>query len=328
MVIYTRTDSLGNILESVSRDSLYASYLWDKAGVHPTMIAKNARNSFRQETVTMNHSTDGLIDYNQVPDPTIPVATLVTSYPGTLTLDIGITDGQDWGVTLSITGVGTVMLGSHGISGNAFNALTAYRNAPSHAVIPLPAGSYPLYVADAQHFFEGGDVQDEAPELAYEIAWTTDSLSTSGYDDVFHEDFEPETVQPGASQVGFHSYGYHTGGNYTFELFTDPDKHYILDYRIRQNNGAWQYVRSDLNYSANGSHTITLGSAKLDEVRVYPADSEVESYTWDNAGNLLSRTDSRGVTESYQYDGLGRLVGIYDNAGKKVEGYQYNYQNR
>ena len=63
-------------------------------------------------------------------------------------------------------------------------------------------------------------------------------------------------------------------------------------------------------------------------MRVYPADSEVESYTWDNVGNLLSRTDSRGVTESYRYDGLGRLVGIYDNAGKKVEGYQYNYQNR
>jgi YD repeat-containing protein len=34
------------------------------------------------------------------------------------------------------------------------------------------------------------------------------------------------------------------------------------------------------------------------------------------------------VTESYRYDGLGRLVGAYDNEGKKVEGYEYNYQNR
>ena len=328
MVTYTRTDSLENILESVSRDSLYSSYLWDKAGVHPEMIAKNARNSFRKHTVTINHSTDGLIDYDQVPDPTVPVATLVTSYPGTLTLDIGSVDGQDWGVTLSITGAGTVMLGSHGISGNAFNALTDYRNTPSRAVIPLPVGSYPVYLVDVQHFFEGGDVQDEAPELTYEIAWTTETLSTVGYDDVFHEDFEPETVQPGASQAGFHSYGYHTGGNYTFDLFTDPDRRYILDYRIKQNNGAWQYVRSNLTYSANGNHTIQVGTAKLDEVRVYPADSDVESYTWDKAGNLLSRTDSRGVTESYRYDGLGRLVGIYDNEGKKVEGYQYNYQNR
>ena len=63
-------------------------------------------------------------------------------------------------------------------------------------------------------------------------------------------------------------------------------------------------------------------------MRGCPADSDVESYIWDESGNLLSRTDSRGVTESYRYDGLGRLTGVYDNDGNKVEGYQYNYKNR
>ncbi len=53
-----------------------------------------------------------------------------------------------------------------------------------------------------------------------------------------------------------------------------------------------------------------------------------ETYTWWPDGNLRSRTDARGVTESYVYDGLGRLTGVYDNEGNKVEGYQYNYKNR
>ena len=42
----------------------------------------------------------------------------------------------------------------------------------------------------------------------------------------------------------------------------------------------------------------------------------------------MERTDGRGITESYTYDALGRLSGVYDNNGDKVEGYEYNYKNR
>jgi YD repeat-containing protein len=322
-VIYSRTDSLGNILESVSRDGVHSAYLWNKSGVYPEMVARNAN---RKEFRTVNHSEEGVLDYMISEGPTNPIETFVITGPGTLILDLGTTAGQDWGITLEVTGIRTVALGSHGIQENVNNALEDYVNASSHAFIPLPAGSHSVCILEAVNYFSGGDPEEEAPELEYTLTWDTETVT--GYDDVFHEDFEPDTVQSGASQVGFHSYGYYTGGNYTFELDTDPDKQYILDYRIKQNNGAWQYVRSNLTYSANGNYTIQVGTAKLDEVRVYPADSEAESYTWDAAGNLLSKTDARGVTESYEYDGLGRLVFIRDNDGNYVEHYEYNYQNR
>lgn len=322
-VIYSRTDSLGNILESVSRDGVHSAYLWNKSGVYPEMVARNAN---RKEFRTVNHSEEGVLDYMISEGPTNPIETFVITGPGTLILDLGTTAGQDWGITLEVTGVKTVALGSHGIQENVNNALEDYVNASSHAFIPLPAGSHSVCILEAVNYFSGGDPEEEAPELEYTLTWDTETVT--GYDDVFHEDFEPDTVQSGASQVGFHSYGYYTGGNYTFELDTDPDKQYILDYRIKQNNGAWQYVRSNLTYSANGNYTIQVGTAKLDEVRVYPADSEAESYTWDAAGNLLSKTDARGVTESYEYDGLGRLVFIRDNDGNYVGHYEYNYQNR
>ena len=77
-----------------------------------------------------------------------------------------------------------------------------------------------------------------------------------------------------------------------------------------------------------GSATIGGPGVTVDQVRVYPTDAAVESYTWDSQGNLLSRTDGRGVTESYVYDVLGRLIGVNDNNGNKVEGYEYNYKNR
>lgn len=327
-VAYSRTDSLANILESVDRSGVYSTYLWDKTHVYPEMITKNARNTFREEIALVNHSDDGLLAYDLSTDPTTALETFVMPVDGFLTLDLSTSDGQDWGITLSISGVGTIMLGSHGIQTNASNSLQNYVNALSHVVVPLSSGSHSVYVLEAVSQFSPGDVQEEIPELAYSLSWNTESVTTYGNDDVFHEDFEPEVIPSGATMDGFHSYGYHSGGNYTFALFTDPNKRYILDYRAKSNNGAWQYIRSELTYSADGKHTIPVSSGRIDEVRVFPADSNVESYTWDNAGELLSRTDARGVTESYCYDRLGRLIGVYNNDGKKEEGYQYNYQNR
>ena len=210
------------------------------------------------------------------------------------------------------------------------NSLPGYANAPSHVVLPLSAGTHSVYVLEAASQIADGGEQEENPDLEYTLSWTTVTITPTGCDEVFHEDFEPAVAPPGAAKEGFHSYGFHSGGNYTFELVTDPDKRYILDYRLKHSGGAWQYIRGELAHSPNGSHTIMVAynTDKIDEVRVFPADSEVESYTWDDAGDLLSRTDSRGVTESYRYDGLGRLVGVYDNEENKVEGYEYNYKNR
>ena len=99
---------------------------------------------------------------------------------------------------------------------------------------------------------------------------------------------------------------------------------YIMDYRVYR-NGTWEYVRKTIT---EDTASISVGTSPIDHIRVYPEGCLPESYTWDKAGNLLSRTDARGVTESYRYDSLGRLVGIYDNEGKKVEEYEYNYKNR
>ena len=98
----------------------------------------------------------------------------------------------------------------------------------------------------------------------------------------------------------------------------------MLDYRRKTGSGAWEYVRT----SFTGSATIGGSGVTVDQIRVFPEDADVESYTWDSAGNLLSRTDARGITESYEYDALGRLIAIRNNDENHVEQYKYNYQNK
>lgn len=141
-------------------------------------------------------------------------------------------------------------------------------------------------------------------------------------DECLFESFGPDD---NGLQEGFDGGGTFTGVK-TLDFVPYPNKTYTIDWQERQPDETWEYHSK----MVPGTGTFTAGTAgkEMDHVRVFPSGTEVESYTWDAAGNLLSRTDSRGVTESYRYDGLGRLTGIYDNDGNKVEGYHYNYKNR
>ena len=116
-------------------------------------------------------------------------------------------------------------------------------------------------------------------------------------------------------------------GIYMIEDFTPSlGEEYIVDWMEKQESGKWEY-RSKRQQPTD-VFSAGIPGKYIDQIRVYPIDTKVESYTWDPYGNLSSRTDSRGITEFYRYDGLGRLTGVYDNDGNKIEGYQYNYQNR
>ena len=138
----------------------------------------------------------------------------------------------------------------------------------------------------------------------------------------FFMDFESVYNAPVGFMKGKGHYGV-----YLIEGFApEAGKQYVVDWMERQDDGTWEY-RSKVLLATDVFSAGTSGKY-IDQIRVFPKDTFVESFTWDQFGNLSSRTDSRGVTEYYRYDGLGRLTGIYDNDGKKVEGYKYNYQNR
>lgn len=104
-------------------------------------------------------------------------------------------------------------------------------------------------------------------------------------------------------------------------------RNYVMDMHVL-NNGVWEYRRASLSAKRDNCYTLYADGLPFDEVRIYPEGAQVETYTWWGDGNLRSRTDGRGVTESYEYDGLGRLTAVRDNAGHKVDGYEYRYATR
>lgn len=57
-----------------------------------------------------------------------------------------------------------------------------------------------------------------------------------------------------------------------------------------------------------------------------PGDAMVLTYTYSPLVGMTSKTDSRGVTTYYEYDGFRRLIYIKDNSGRITDQYDYHYK--
>jgi len=64
----------------------------------------------------------------------------------------------------------------------------------------------------------------------------------------------------------------------------------------------------------------------IDEVRVYPIDAQMVTYTYNPLVGVTSQCDERNRLTFYDYDGFGRLLDSKDNDGNLLKVYNYQYQ--
>jgi len=79
-------------------------------------------------------------------------------------------------------------------------------------------------------------------------------------------------------------------------------------------------IRVDNNGAANGGTKVWF-----DDIRLYPSDAQMMSYTYDPMIGMTSQTDGRSTTTYYEYDGFQRLMNIKDQRGAIVKNNDYNY---
>jgi len=146
------------------------------------------------------------------------------------------------------------------------------------------------------------------------IAEATNALDT----EIFVQNFEELT--------GMETQSPHTGkkyksGNYTV-LFTKPNsRNYIVEYWYLSGTN-WIYAT---NTYSNGM-TLTGGTA-IDNVRVYPSDARMKTYTYAPGIGISSVLDENGRILHYNYDLFGRLSYIKNEQGGIEKQYSYNYKN-
>ncbi len=88
-----------------------------------------------------------------------------------------------------------------------------------------------------------------------------------------------------------------------------------------------QWIFYESLVTASSAITLKLsGSASIDELRLYPIDAQITSYTYDPIIGMTTSTDPNGLTTYYDYDSFGRLKYIRDDKGNLIKANDYHYK--
>jgi hypothetical protein len=87
----------------------------------------------------------------------------------------------------------------------------------------------------------------------------------------------------------------------------------------------WKYFE----HKISGQSTITIsGTGAIDELRLYPDNAQMTTYTYDAIIGMTSQCDPNNRTAYFEYDGVGRLSIIKDLDKRIVKKICYNYAGR
>ncbi|NSL86442.1 hypothetical protein ECE50_006355 [Chitinophaga sp. Mgbs1] len=88
-------------------------------------------------------------------------------------------------------------------------------------------------------------------------------------------------------------------------------------------NNGWKYYQ----YEVSSAAEITVsGSGLIDELRLYPRDAQMTTYTYDPYLGITSKCDISNQLLTYEYDGFARLKIVRDAQGKIVRLMDYRYK--
>ena len=314
------SDSSGNPLLTRDDSKMMTSYQWGYSAAYPTAMVTNAGNTYTSKQVqTPARQTETILLRPDNPDSNTRTYTFRSSQTGDVTLRLSGALGYDWMVEGSFDGkrFNLLQMRSSGPDEEPWNRYEkAYSD--TFTFTNVSAGTHTLIVRKTivrEGSFAGGD----KGSMTYSWQGYTYHTEISGQNEFFYESFESKsgkTIYP----FGYNSNRCHVG-RYDINLDGNSDRRYVLDYRTYR-NGKWEYVRLAMD---GRSYTIDEGLNPIDEIRVWPENAEMETFTWYPHIGLSSRTDGSGATESYTYDVFGRLQSVRDNSDNIIRKYDYNY---
>jgi len=81
-------------------------------------------------------------------------------------------------------------------------------------------------------------------------------------------------------------------------------------------------------YTVSSTSLLSLsGSALIDEIRLYPLNAAMSTYTYDPGVGATSSTDENNHLTYYEYDGFNRLMILRNEDRNILKQYEYKYQN-
>lgn len=320
---YLDYDSYGNPKNVADKAGVKTTYIWGYNGLYPIAKVVNAQNTFKSIPRYRNVRTTKYINLKYSPlSSNVSNYNFYTSQAGNVEIILSGALGFNWYVSGRLDGNRFFNLVQMRSSDNVGSPWTEYNNAYTYkATFNVPEGYHTFSILSADACKEkSASVYDGDIHFSY---WEKERIEpeTSGSDDVFYENFETNYSNP--YSFGYHSKNSHIGP-YKVSLPTNPEREYVIDYQAFR-DGKWDYVK---NYFTNGCDSIDEGEYPIDDVRIYPKDALITTYDYYPLIGLRSKTNERGVTESYKYNDYGKLVSVIDKDKNVMRKCDYFYQNQ
>lgn len=155
----------------------------------------------------------------------------------------------------------------------------------------------------------------------YNSQYPIAKVINAAYTEVYHENFE----EPGMTGVvaGGQTGNFSCSGDYSLNFSKPAGKMYVYSY--------WYYQNSKWIYSGELTYTGPLvlnAGEKIDNVRVYPKNANMETYTYDTSLGMTSHTDANGVCTFYKYDEFGRLRLVQDMNKNILKRIEYHFKGQ
>ena len=321
-------DEHGNILQATEEGGVQSRFYWDAAGYHPEASFTGMLTPVRAVRVeatehqSMDFHRKALTDYTyEFKAGRSGEFSFTMAWPDCIAYDMsGTLDGnvvfeyhapKQRQNNASINGGGDKPI--HPIDGPVLTPLTElYRG-------NITAGNHTLKIVPTGELQSGSDwaqlylVLDGEGTISYPVYHSEIRTDDIG---AWYYSFEKE----GNCNTGFKS-AKSWDGFKSFVKTIPSGVPYTIDWMELDNNGEWSYRTSVFT----GRVTLGRSARAIDNVRIYPSDVSVTNWTWTDTDELNSVTDGRGITESYEYDGLKRLTAVIDMDGHKKASYAYHY---
>ena len=215
-------------------------------------------------------------------------ATFTNDAVGNIVLSAVASPGETYSINYTLSGAGS----ASGTLCIARSSTTC--SSPESVTLPnMPIGNYTITVSA-----QGGSSPFHG--VGYSYSYLKPVVTAArGF---FYEGFESGSNTIQGSAHGGRGY---FSGTYTVNFPLPDARKYFLQYWTWV-NGKWS-IRQQV-YTG----TVAI-SGVLDDIRVFPSDALLTTFSYDPQVGKISETDPAGNTVSYEYDGLGRLSIIRDN---------------
>ncbi|MBB6502631.1 hypothetical protein [Pedobacter cryoconitis] len=295
-------DNKGNLSTKSTGNGPFTSYVWGYADQFPVAIIENA-----------NGASSGAVTSTKYFNYVLPESNgsgssgFTSNVLSDMKLDINAQPGFTYTLQYTLSGAGVYKSGNLCISRTSKGC-----NFPSTAVFNnMPPGSYTLSIGTV-----GPDPSGTYRSIT--LQYMDKQIAAKGTNEFFYDGFEETGNVNVVNGKGHTGYKY-WDANYPVKFSPPAGRNYIIQW--------WNYANSKWNFNQQAySANLTL-TGPVDDVRIFPEDAKMTTYTYDPQVGMTSHTDEKGQSFYYEYDGIQRLIKVKDQNGDLIRSNSYHFKN-